>query len=86
MKLSDSVKRMVRRLVPIVRLVAYGIRLRRDNKEAKRPRNAPPMDRAQWRRWYQANRRYQRRLRALRRATGRSLLPQYTSLPRWVVR
>ena len=45
-------------------------------------------DRAQWRRWYKANKKYQRQLAALRRlgTRRRRIDPRIASLPRWVVR
>lgn len=45
---------------------------------------------AQWSRWYQANRRRQRQMAAMRRqhygARGMRIHPNSTGLPRWVVR
>jgi len=43
-------------------------------------------DRAQWRRWYKANKKWQRQMAALKRLTGRKIDPRIASLPRWVVR
>lgn len=44
-------------------------------------------DCAQWRRWYKANRKYQRQMAALKRIPpGRKIDPRIASLPRWVVR
>ena len=44
-------------------------------------------DRAQWRRWYQANRKWQRQMAALKRIPpGRRIDPRIASLPRWVIR
>lgn len=39
----------------------------------------------QWHRWYQANRKRQRQLTALKRL-GHPLNPKVTSIPRWVVK
>lgn len=41
-------------------------------------------DPAQWHRWYKANRRRQRQLRAMRHL-GRKINPNATGLPRWAV-
>jgi hypothetical protein len=43
-----------------------------------------PMDRSQWRRWYQANKKHQRRLTALKRM-GVRIPPNATGLSRYVV-
>lgn len=43
------------------------------------------MDREQWRRWYKANIKHQRRLTAMKRLRGGKIPPGITGLPRWVV-
>jgi hypothetical protein len=83
-------QRLTRSLMPIVQLITTFGKLgagRLDARDAKRfdaIRNRP-LDRAQWRRWYQTNRRYQRKMRALARLTGRPIDQRISSLPRWAV-
>jgi hypothetical protein len=76
-------QRLTRRLKPIVGLFAPFKRLKRTDFDRLRFR---PMDRAQWRRWYQVNKRYQRKMRALKRLTGRPIPNHLNALPRWAVR
>jgi hypothetical protein len=55
-----------------------------DREQAVRRLQRRDMDRAQWRRWFQANGKYQRRQTAARRAGYRGRTGY--SLPRWAVR
>src|SRR6185436_2376831 len=42
-------------------------------------------DRPQWRRWYQANKKYQRQVRAIRQRGGLRGVIMPSSLPRWMI-
>jgi hypothetical protein len=83
-------QRLMRRLRAIVKLAAAEsnrvIRRLGSLEEAEKVlRRERCTDRAQWRRWYQANRKWQRQMTALKRLTGRKINPRTCSLPRWVI-
>lgn len=46
---------------------------------------AGELDRAQWRRWYKANKRHQRQLAAWKRLGGRYIDPRSTGIPRVLI-
>lgn len=80
LRLRAGVFRVARMLHAMMRLVP--VRISRE--AAVTSMRKRPMDRAQWRRWFQANRKRQRQVAALRRL-GLRVDPRHVNLERWMV-
>jgi hypothetical protein len=90
-KLNHRMKAVVSRAVLVARYLLGKIKF--THKEAVAVLRGRQLDRAQWRRWYQANRKYQRQLTALKQRACYArpgfhmrIDPRTTGLPRGFVR
>lgn len=84
--MSLKLKLLKRLRAAFIEVFLVARRFRNADKVAAHLRRVRCKDRAQWRRWHRANQKYQRRLTAFRRLTGRRIDPRVSSLPRWAVR
>ncbi len=92
----DIARKLKRRIMQPSRffakvMVAFAAQLKKKKRKAtgdavlEAIRNRP-MDRDQWRRWYQVNTKMQRQLRAMKQRGGNfKINPNATGIPRWMV-